>query len=253
MLCRMPFRVVWCDGDGGGVNASTRYEHGYYGLLISGGVFNMCAPRPKCNRLSRDCYCCAIAITRCRRRVLFGKCALYFHNTFRSVRYPLLSHFRALSSRALAIIYVMSRKHNACPTRDRHRWLHASRQKPGPGLTDSRWSWILAAVLAIVASRLIAYQRVYARKRVHAELYHISNRTRNHTHQIKLTVNTNTHIRNSNPMSTNTEAMLVQQQPTDWPDEDVTNQTDVWNPPIDMVFNDGHRLSIAVYRYTHIG
>lgn len=30
------------------------------------------------------------------------------------------------------------------------------------------------------------------------------------------------------------------------------NQSGVWQPPIDMVFNDGHRLSIAVYRYMEI-
>lgn len=73
------------------------------------------------------------------------------------------------------------------------------------------------------------------------EITHIK---RTHTH---------THMRNSNPMSTITEAagvmLAVPEQAADWPDEDVFNQTNVWQPPIDMVFNDGHRLSIAVYRY----
>lgn len=44
-------------------------------------------------------------------------------------------------------------------------------------------------------------------------------------------------------------ALPEQPQQADWPDEEELNQTAVWQPPIDMIFNDGHRLSIAVYRY----
>lgn len=50
-------------------------------------------------------------------------------------------------------------------------------------------------------------------------------------------------------MTTITDSDLVQdhRQKTDWSEVD-NNQTTDGQLPIDMVFNDGHRLSITVYR-----